>query len=163
MIRVTPLRDDLRGDFEKLFSDYYAELGCTDDTKHLVDEYVIPDLLAGLLSIDVLFAEGSFAGFIIYQKDDIDNEWNFKEDWGDIREIYVAPPFRKKGYGRFLLYTAEMKLKESGVQKAYCLPYEDAVPFFSACGYVKTDEYCEEMDCPVFEKTNLDNTCKHGG
>ena len=163
MIQVTPLRDNTRGIFEKLFTDYYAELGCADDVKHLVDDYIIPDLLAGLLKIDILKDGETFAGFAVYQIDEIDNEWNFKEGWGDIREIYVIPSSRRKGLGRFLLYTAEMKLRESGADRAYCLPYEAAVPFFTACGYTETEAYCDDLDCPVFEKKNLDNTCGHGG
>lgn len=159
MIQVTPLCDETKGAFEKLFAKYYAELDCDDDTKHLVDEYILPDLLSGLICIDLLKDGDVFSGFVVYQIDDIDNEWNFKEGFGDVREIYVAPSSRGKGYGKFLLYTAEMKLKEAGAKKAYCLPFEDAAGFFEACGYKITEEYCEELDCPVYEKADLDNRC----
>ena len=71
-----------------------------------MDEYILPDLLAGLIRIELLKDGDTYAGFVIYQKDDIDNEWNFKEGWGDVREIYVIPSKRRKGYGEFLLYTA---------------------------------------------------------
>lgn len=162
MIKVTPLNDKFTEKFTKLFCDYYAELGCTDDTFHLVDEYILPDLLAGLIKIDILQEGENLAGFVIYQRDEIDNDWNFKEGWGDIREIYIAPEFRGKGYGKFLLYTAEMKLKESGLDRAYCLPNDGAVPFFISCGYAETEEYCEDLDCTVFEKTDLTNGCKSG-
>ena len=47
--------------------------------------------LAGLIKIDILKDGETHAGFVIYQNDDIDNEWHFKEGWGDIREIYVIP------------------------------------------------------------------------
>lgn len=163
MLHVFPLRDQNKAQFCKLFEDYYLELGCEDDCKHLLDEYVLPDLLAGLLRIDLIEDGGETCGFVIYQKDDIDNDWNFKEGWGDIREIYIAPPFRGRGNGRFLLYTAEMKLKESGVERAYCLPAEGAKTFFSACGYEETEEYSEELDCPVFIKNSLENGCKNHG
>lgn len=159
MIKATPLNDILKDEFTKLFGDYYSELGCEDDAERLVEEYIIPDLLAGLIKTDILSEGETPVGFVIYQKDEINNDWNFKEGWGDIREIYISPGFRKKGYGKFLLYTAEMKLKESGITKAYCLPYEEAAPFFAACGYAETGEYCEDLDSTVYEKTNLNNLC----
>lgn len=159
MIRVYPLKDTDRKEFEKLFEKYYSELDCADDTAHLVDEYIIPDMLSGLLQIDLISDDGEISGFVIYQIDDIVNDWNFKEGWGDIREIYISPSRRRKGLGRFLLYSAEMKLKEAGARKAYCLPFEKAVPFFTACGYSDSNEYCEDLDCNIFEKNSLNNSC----
>lgn len=161
MITVSPLNDKTQKEFEKLFADYYAELDCGEDVPHLLEEYIIPDLLAGLIRIDILKDGEVYAGFVIYQKDDIDNEWNFKEGWGDIREICVAPSHRRQGLGKFLLYTAEMKLREAGAEKAYCLPAYGTEEFFNACGYVRGNGYSEELDAFVYEKTNLNNhKCK---
>ena len=160
MLKVFALQDNFKDEFAKLFSEYYSELGCDDDCGHLIDEYILPDLLAGLLRIDLMQDGDALCGFVIYQKDDIDNDWNFKEGWGDIREIYISPEFRKRGYGKFLLYTAEMKLKERGVNRAYCLPYASSVPFFIACGYTRTEQYSEELDCHVYIKEDLNNKCK---
>lgn len=160
MIKVAPLSDETQKEFEKLFAGYYGELDCGEDVPHLLDEYILPDLLAGLIKIDILKDGGDYAGFVIYQTDDIDNEWNFREGWGDIREIFVAPSHRRQGLGKFLLYTAEMKLKEAGVDKAYCLPTEEAEGFFTACGYARGNGYCEELDAFVYEKSDLNNKCK---
>ena len=155
MITVSPLKNDTQKEFERLFTSYYEELGCDDDIPHLLEEYVIPDLKAGLLSIDILKEGDVFAGFVIYQTDEINNEWNFKEGWGDIREIYVIPSLRRQGLGKFLLYTAEMKLREAGTEKSYCLPSENAEEFFAACGYSKANAYSEELDCFVYVKVKL--------
>ena len=161
MINVSPLKDTSLGALKSMFSDYYSELNCEDDAEHLLNEYILPDLLAGLIKIDVLKDGENYTGFVIYQTDEIDNDWNFREGWGDIREIYVVPSMRKKGLGKFLLYTAEMKLKESGANKVYCLPAEGTENFFTACGYKKTDEYNTELDCILYEKLNLNNCeCK---
>ena len=159
MIKVTPLNDTLKYEFTKLFVEYYSELGCTDNVPHLIDEYILPDLLAGLIRIEILHDGEKYAGFVIYQTDDINNDWNLKEGWGDVREIYVSPSSRRQGLGKFLLFTAEMKLKESGITKAYCLPYEASASFFTACGYTKTDDYNEDLDCFVYTKTDLNNCC----
>ena len=159
MLHVHPLKDTDKQAFQKLFKQYYAELDCADDTDHLVDEYIIPDLLAGLLHIDLLSDNENIEGFVIYQIDDIVNEWNLKEGWGNIREIYISPSHRRNKLGKLLLFTAEMKLREAGAQKAYCLPYGGALPFFKACGYEDTQEYCEDLDCNIFVKNNLKNGC----
>ena len=124
MITVSPVSDKTQSQFEKLFTQYYGELGCEDDVPHLLSEYVLPDLKAGLISADILFDGENFIGFIIYQLDDIDNEWCHREGWGDIREIFVLPQNRGQGLGKFLILTAEFRLKERGVNKSYCLPAE---------------------------------------
>ncbi len=160
MIKVAPLSDETQKEFEKLFDEYYSELDCDENVPHLLAEYILPDLLAGLIKIDVLKDGDVYAGFVIYQKDDIDNEWNFKEGWGDIREIFVAPSHRRQGLGKFLLYTAEMKLREAGAEKAYCLPVEGTEEFFVSCGYARGNEYSEDLDTFVYEKLNLKNKCK---
>lgn len=162
MFHILPLRNDALEEFEKLFCDYYKELDCEDDCNHLLKEYIIPDLIAGLIKIDVLRSDGVLSGFVIYQIDDITNDWNFKEGWADIREIYVVPSLRRSGAGLLLLYTAEMKLREAGATQSYALPSEDSVPFFEACGYKATDEHNDDLDCKVYIKTNINNTCgKH--
>lgn len=161
MLHISPLRDDTLAEFKKLFCDYYTELGCEDDCTHLLDEYIIPDLLAGLIKIDVLKSDDVLSGFVIYQIDDITNDWNFKEGWADVREIYVVPSLRRSGAGLLLLYTAEMKLREAGATKSYALPCKEAIPFFEKCGYKETDEYNSDLDCKVYVKTNIHNTCGH--
>lgn len=160
MLHVSPLCDKTQGAFEKLFTEYYRELDCGEDVPHLLDEYIIPDVKAGLIRIELLKDGETDAGFIIYQTDDIGNDWNLREGWGDVREIYVIPSLRRKGYGKFLLYTAEMKLREGGTEKAYCLPAEGCEQFFTACGYKRGNLYNEDMDCFVYEKTDLSNKCK---
>ena len=161
MLHISPLRDDALEAFKELFCNYYKELGCEEDCDHLLKEYIIPDLLAGLIKIDLMRNDGEPSGFVIYQIDDIDNDWNFKEGWADIREIYVVPSLRRSGAGLLLLYTAEMKLREAGATQSYALPSEDAVPFFEKCGYKATDEYNPDLDCKVYIKTNIHNTCNH--
>ena len=160
MLHALPLRDEAQNVFKKLFKDYYQELGCDEDCDHLLNEFILPDLIAGLFKIDMLKEGDEYVGFVAYQIDEMGGEWSFKEGWADIREIYIATPYRKKGYGKFLLYTAEMKLKECGAEKAYCLPCEGASSFFNACGYKKTDDYNDEVDCFFYEKHDLNNKCK---
>ena len=159
MERVFPLNDRYADKFAKMFCDYYDELDCDEDGEHLVREYILPDLLAGLLKVDLIEDDGALCGFCIYQTDEPGNEWNFKDGWGDIREIYIVMQRRRKGLGKFLLYTAEMRLKEAGAKDIYALPDDGAVDFFAACGYELSDEVCQELECNVFIKS-AQNGCK---
>lgn len=157
MIHVTPLKDDRMQDFEKLFKAYYEELDCEDDPSETLTGYVMPDVLAGLIFVDLIYEDEVPAGFAIRQIDDIDNDWCWREGWGDIREMYIAPSHRKNGLGKFLLYTEEMKMRESGATKSYCLPTDESASFFTACGYIKTEEYDTDTECYVYEKLNINN------
>lgn len=160
MVKISALTDAAEKEFRTLFAEYYNELDCGEDIPHLLDEYVLPDLKAGLIRIDILQDDGAYAGFVIYQLDRIENDWCPREGWGDIREVFVIPEKRKTGLGKFLLYTAEMKLKEDGAEKCYALPCDAAEPFFSACGYQKSNLFDSETECFIYEKLNLDNRCK---
>lgn len=154
MLKLYPLKDLSLETFKKLFTLYYAELGCDDDCGHLIDEYVVADYKAGLLSVDLLDDGDDTAGFVIYQIDGIENDWNKRESWGDIREIYLAPPYRGKGYGKFMLYAAEMKLRERGAKQIYALPSDGACEFFRACGYTDSGDTDAELDCPFYTKSS---------
>ncbi|MCD8307084.1 MAG: GNAT family N-acetyltransferase [Clostridia bacterium] len=158
MVAVLPLQDNRLADFEPLFKAYYEELDCEDDAQETLDGYVMPDIMAGMIFVDLIYEDDVPCGFAIRQTDDIDNDWCWREGWGDIREMYIAPGFRRRGLGRFLLYTAEMKLREAGATQAYCLPVPEAEGFFAACGYAKTDQYDTDTECYVFEKLDL---CNH--
>jgi GNAT superfamily N-acetyltransferase len=160
MLKQYPLKDEGELNFRQLFTAYYQELGCDDNVDHLLDEYVIPDYKAGLLCIDLVDDDDECVGFVIYQIDEITNEWNFKEGWGDIREIYLTPSARGKGYGRFMIFGVEIKLLEKGAEKAYTLPPDSSAGFFRACGYEESEEHNCDLDCPVYIKPQLQTTCK---
>ena len=159
MLYQYPLKDVHGGAFKSLFKNYYAELGCDEDIEHLLDEYVIADCIAGLLSIDLLDVDGKTVGFVIYQIDTPQNEWNVKQGFGTVREIYLTPETRGNGFGKFMVLSAELKLLERGASQSYVLPDENAVDYFERCGYARTDEYNDDLDCNVFIKPSLKNTC----
>ena len=85
MPQILTLNENYVDGFEKLFTAYYTELDCGEDIPHLLDEYVIPDFKAGLISIQLLKDGEVFAGFVIYQKDDLNHEWNLREACGYVR------------------------------------------------------------------------------
>ena len=151
-MKVRPVCEKDYASFEKLFYDYYTELDCEDDPLHLFSEYVLPDLNAKLFCAAVAEADGVLAGFIIYQIDDVINDWNFKEGCGDVRELFVVPEYRRRGAGRALIVFAETALKAEGAAEVYTLPTDESEAFFKKCGYGDIGEYCAEADSKVFGK-----------
>ncbi len=150
-MKVYQLDESLYKDFEKLFCDYYNELDCEDDPLPLSKE-CIDDCKAGLLSVAVAEENGAAAGFIIYQIDDVINDWCFTEGAGDLRELFVAPEYRRRGIATALIGFAENHLKEQGADTVYTLPTEDTEKFFEKAGYFDGGEYCPELDNKVFTK-----------
>lgn len=137
---------------EKLFCDYYAELDCEDDALPLFNESLAPDSKAGLLSVAVAETGEKLCGFVIFQIDDVINDWCYAEGKGDIREIYVAPEHRRNEVGTSLLRFAENALKSDGAEEVCLLPTDESEKFFISCGYNDIGEYCAELDCKVFGK-----------
>lgn len=151
------LESDLSA-LKELFCAYYAELDCEDDPSPLVDDCLLPDLKAELLEVAVC-RDGDVCGFIIYQIDDVINDWNFKEGCGDVRELFVLKEKRGNGAGMALLRFAEKRLKDMNAREVYLLPTEESEKFFLKCGYSDSGEYCPEMDNKVFSKA-MDKTDK---
>jgi GNAT superfamily N-acetyltransferase len=155
MIKCYALEDNKKDTFERLFTEYYEELGCDEDVDHLLDEYILADYSDGLISIDLIDDEDKTVGFVIYQIDAENNEWHTKVGMGDIREIYVAPSCRRQGLGKFMLNYAHAKLSKAGATGAYALPTEDCEGFFTACGYKDSGEYNEDLDINFYIVENL--------
>lgn len=143
--------------FKKLFCDYFAELDCEEDPLPLFDDWLLPDLKAGLFDAGVAEVDGGVVGFVIFQIDDLINDWNFKEGFGDVRELYVAPAFRRRGLGTALLQFAENALAASGATEVYTLPVEECEGFFIGRGFTDSGEYCADADNKVFVK-NIDKS-----
>ncbi len=156
-MNVRPIQTSDLSAFKKLFCDYYTELDCEEDPLHLFDDYLLPDLQAELFEVGIAEVGGAVAGFVIFQIDDILNDWNFKEGCGDVRELYVAPTFRRQGLGTALLRFAETSLVSSGAREVYTLPVEESESFFTARGYTDSGEYCADADNKVFCK-NMDKS-----
>ena len=150
-MEIKPLIESGFAEFKKLFIEYYRELDCEEDPQEVLENVLLPDYKAQLFSIAQIFVGGTPVGFVIYQTDDVINDWCFSEGWGDVREIYVAPDHRRKGYGRALLDFACAELKANGATDIYTLPVEESESFFNKCGFIDNGDYCADADNKVFE------------
>ena len=104
-----------------------------------------------IVFLDLLFLNGRAEGFINYQVDTPQSDWCEKETWGFIRELYISPALRKKGYGQKLAEHAESKLWALSVPNIY-LTTDDAIEFWLKLGYHDTAEICPQNNGSILTK-----------
>lgn len=94
-----------------------------------------------------------FIGFSIFQIDTPDNPLCKREGWGFIREFYIIPSHRRKGYAKQMCEFAERKLLEDGLRNIYLTADPNAgIPFWEAMGYVYSGKIDEKNGNKIFEK-----------
>ena len=103
------------------------------------------------LYLDILLDNNLLKGFIIYQVDSPYSDWNEKEGYGFIREVYVVDELRKKGYGKKMVFHAERILQELDVPKIY-ITADDSKEFWIKMGYQETGEICQRNGGYILEK-----------
>ena len=104
---------------------------------------IIHQVTAKIVFLDLLLLDKVAKGFISYQVDTPMSDWCEKENWGFIREIFIAPDIRKMGYGKILVEHAERKLTDLSVPNIY-LTTDDSIDFWINVGYQKTGEVSEK-------------------
>lgn len=135
---LTPNR---RVDFEALFLPYFQELEANEPqplSPRIITEKLLPFVLGqwekGLIRIDLCLADNAAAGFAIYQIDAPESDWCKRPGWGFIREFYIRPESRGKGFGRAMAAHAVAALKDMGTAQVYLIS-DDAAAFWQRCGF----------------------------
>lgn len=100
----------------------------------------------------LLNEEGTVSGFLQFQMTAFSN-WFFEEPFGFIREFWVAPALRRRGYGSRLLAQAEDYFLEHGAHRVLLTADPDAVDFYLARGYEKAPGIQAKNKMEVFVKT----------
>ena len=149
---IVPYEKTIRPQFTALLVDYFREL---DDSlpEHFIRGKLLDLLLrqqeAGILHIAVAM-EDTPIGFSLFQIDVPESDWCKCPGWGCIREFYIAPAYRRRGYGKALADFSESQLHRLGAKKLY-LTADTASGFWAQCGYGNTHEICSN-DLEIFTK-----------
>ncbi len=146
---ILPYNPTHRIELENLLIPYFLELG------EAVPEPFIRDKLMnlieslhqrGILHISLVSADHQTVGFALYQIDTPDSDWCKFPGWGCIREFYILPEYRRRGYGRALACHCETQLRQLGALSIY-LTSDNAIPFWEHCGYGRSHQRCSnEME-----------------
>ncbi len=128
--------------FLQLFTDYFMELD-GEISREVIHQKLVPHILGlqsrGLLHICLGFQGEDCMGFSLYQIDTPESDWCKRPGWGIIREFYIAPPWRSRGFGTTLAKHSEAALRSLGAQKLY-LTADDALAFWQHCGWEVSPE-----------------------
>ena len=89
-------------------------------------------------------------GFIMFKSEQLSN-WFFEENFGFIREFWVAEKYRKKGHGSNLLKLVEDYFRENGIYKII-LTTDTAKQFYVNHGYRLDKAYIAKNEDEVFVK-----------
>ncbi len=139
--------------FTQLFAAYFSEIGA-GVPEDIVRDKLIPHIFAleekKTLRIDLAFSEDICIGFSIYQIDTLESDWCKRPGWGFIREFYIAPPYRRFGFGRKLAEHTEKALRNMGASGLY-LTSDSGIPFWVSCGWRETREICSN-ELNILEK-----------
>ena len=84
--------------------------------------------------------ETGLAGFIMVQPECLKGSF-FEERVGFIRELWVSPAYRNRGYGRDLMNRVEAHFREMGISKLILTYEEEALPFYRKLGFVPDGSY----------------------
>ena len=144
--------------FRTMFLDYFindchVKYDVEKLRQNLINQTILPQHERGLIFIDVIKQKLNCVGFIIYQIDQEESDWNERLGCGFIREFYIKPEFRKQGLGSRLLSYAENKLKELNVAEVYLTSQENETvkKFYEKQGY-KTQHKRAKNGNEYFEK-----------
>ena len=135
--------------FISSFANALDELSADTDK---LEGYIAEFNTAGNIYAYVLVNEqGDAIGMIQFQNTELSNQY-FKEDYGLIREFWIAPAYRKQGLGAKLLKKAEYYFAENDIKFIILSSREEAIGFYIKNGYTEKKNAQSFNKLTVMEK-----------
>lgn len=137
----------------ELLTEYFPQVGA-EIPREIIQgkllELIDRQFSEGIISIALLSVEGPPVGFSIFQLDRPESDWCKRPGWGFIREFYISPAHRRRGFGSALAAYTENQLFAQGAKNLY-LTSEEAISFWQSRGWKLTREICSN-GLPILEK-----------
>ncbi len=143
-----------REPFERCFRQYFQGMGIELTEEQYGQLFpAIYQVADPEISPLLLLRDGDdLIGFCQYQTDSPESDWNLRPGWGFIREFYICPDRRGRGFGRTLAAAAVSRMGGLSSRPGIYLTAEpDAVGFWSRCGFYGTGVICEKNEQEIFE------------
>ncbi len=159
-LRFTAVTEHDRSIFHSLMQSYAAELDEHQNRStppellvRWTDSIVERQFAAGRC-LKLCYDDAELIGFLYGKIDQPDDRGYKRVGHGYIMEFYVLPEYRRKGFGRKMLYHMESYFAENGATHLYLTA--DPVsgkPFWEAVGYTATGEISPDNGQEIYEKT----------
>lgn len=127
--------------FQTLFKDYFKEFGFNITEKGFT--FMDTDISKHNIQLILLYLEQEAIGFATFQIDTLDNPWCMNEEAGDIREFYISPKYRLKGYSKHLFQAIKAYFESRQIYDIY-LTSDDSGLFWKKLGFTPTGKVIEE-------------------
>lgn len=142
-MQIELLSDRYLDQFKEMFVDYFVSDLKAPFAPEVIRDQIAPKpaeaSAAGYAPV-LLAVDGDRAvGFIQFQIDSEESDWNDRPGWGFIRECYVRRDYRRRGVGTALVQTADASMREAGASRAY-LTCEDNFAFWESMGWERTGQ-----------------------
>lgn len=148
---ILELRNFYDERFRQCFRAYFLEIGVNLKENTDVFDDITKSYQKENMRTFVIEEDQQFAGFIMLQPEHFKSGF-FEERAGFIRELWVAPSFRRLGYGKQLIQIAEDYFKKEQIFKLI-LTYEDeALGFYKRLGFNLDRSYKAKNDGNVIVK-----------
>lgn len=100
--------------------------------------------------------DDTFIGFSVFQIDTPDNPLCKREGWGFIREFYIIPMQRRKGYAKRMCEYVEEKLFEYSPDNIYLTSDpNNGIYFWEAMGYIYSGKVDDKNGNKIYEKHRI--------
>lgn len=149
-----------RAAFLEMFSDYFDELFQESPEDNIPKKY-LPGILCTLygetkkysLWVCLCFTDNKPIGFMMAQIDTKQNPLCKREGWGFIREFYIVPDLRRRGYGSKLCSFTETLLYSNGAKDIYLTADSKfGEPFWESMGYSYSGKVDDKNGDKIYEK-----------
>jgi len=142
--------------FKNMVFDYFTKdlkIDLTDKQLEYVCKEIELHSEKNIGFLDLIFENENPIGFISYQIDSKESDWCEKEGFGCIREFYIIPSHRKKGFGEKLVKHAENNLAKLSISDIYLTADDEgSIIFYNKMGYSENGEICLKNNCKIYIK-----------
>ena len=161
-IQIAKENQDLYNDILPLWLEYFDELRKNDNNeeKPTKDE-TIHDLNRRIniqgsrsdMHFELLYYDSICIGFANFAIDTGGISRLIEKGYGFVLEYYIAPEFRRKGYGKLFYEHIEEILKNDGTQNVYLTSDTvTGVPFWGAMGFSDSGKIDPDNKLPIYIK-----------
>ncbi len=151
-----------------IIKDNYQHLLCSEgkqkERKNASYTLISECLHAQKNSSLVLLVTGEIAGFVVFRPEIFkDLQCPLRDQWkGYIQLIAVDKKYRKRGFGKMLLESAQEKLQEAGHASFFLHSHnQDSFSFYRRCGFQLLDQQVSPGQCTTWYKKNEPNSSWH--